>query len=96
MTLEAPDPASVTDEEFRAIGYTWAARKYPLTKEAVQILCWANGLRLDQVTPAWWFAPNEACQVRCENLVGSPFLKLVTVNGEALDANASRQGMVGA
>ncbi len=62
---------SITDEEWRAVGYTPTARKYPLSRAAVAVLCFMNRLKLNQVPRTWHYAPNEAVQLQMENLARS-------------------------
>jgi hypothetical protein len=49
----------VTDEEFRACGYTGHARNFPLSDAAFLEKCRFNGADPLKVPRAWRFAPNE-------------------------------------
>lgn len=48
----------VLDEEFRAAGFTGAARNYPLNDEGFAWLCAFNGIAPEQAPRAWRYAPN--------------------------------------
>lgn len=64
----------ITDEEWRAAGYTPAACRYPLSTDAIRVLCYMNRIKLDQAPRAWHFAPNEALQRQLEALTSSPIM----------------------
>lgn len=56
-----------TDIQFRAAGYTAAAREYPLSETAFVWVCRYNGITPANCTnPAWRYAPNRATQLRVE------------------------------
>lgn len=71
------NPDSITPEQWRQTGYTPAARRYPLSDEAVRILAWMNRLPFDKVPVTWHFAPNEAVQQQMEALTKSPIMAVV-------------------
>lgn len=73
---------SITDEQWRAVGYTPTAARWPLSEDATRILAFANGLRLDQVPVTWHYAPNEAVQRQSEALVESPINSLAKLFNE--------------
>lgn len=66
------EPPAVTDEQFRAAGYSADARKYPLTPLAMQAKCAFNGVTMDQAPDAWWYAPNPIMQQYWEVAALSP------------------------
>lgn len=47
-----------TDAEFRAAGFTAAARDYPRSEIALRLLCAFVGVDPAEAPPAWWFHPN--------------------------------------
>lgn len=44
--------------EFRRAGFTGAACNFPLTPEGAAIVAEHNGLTVEQIPPAWHYAPN--------------------------------------
>ena len=49
----------ITEEKFRATGYTINALKYPLSDVGVASLCRFNGITPAQAPQTWRYAPNE-------------------------------------
>lgn len=57
-----------TDAEFRATGYTAAARDFPLSDDAFARKCALNGVSPDQAPATWRYAPNRYCWEAWEGL----------------------------
>lgn len=61
-----PEP---TVQELRDCGFTEEALKYPLSENGVRALAHINGMSFEdycKVSPAVWYAPNAACQLKTE------------------------------
>ena len=61
----------ITDEEFRAVGFTGAARNFPRDELALVMLAAFNGVRPDQLTPAMRYFPNEATKRAWTNVAAA-------------------------
>lgn len=55
-----------TDQDFRAAGYTAAARDYPLSKRACRWIAAWNNVPFERLPPAWRYAPNAGIFVYIE------------------------------
>lgn len=50
-----------TAEEFRAVGYTADAVRFPLWPDAQVIKAELNGIAMEAMPEAWRYAPNRYC-----------------------------------
>jgi hypothetical protein len=53
--------------EFRASGYTAAARQFPLSDAAKEWLARFNGVAVERMPAAWHYAPNEYMRAEMES-----------------------------
>ena len=51
------------DEDFRAVGYTGAARDHPMNAMALVMLAAWNNIEVGQLTPAMRYHPNQAVKM---------------------------------
>ena len=56
----------VMDHELRTAGFTSEARKYPLSERAVIWLAAFNGVPIEKMPAAWYYAPNSFMQNELE------------------------------
>lgn len=61
-----------TDEDFRAAGFTAAARDYPLSHAATDWLAAYNGVPLERLPAAWRYAPNADMRAWIEWMAALP------------------------
>lgn len=59
----------VTDEEFRAIGYTGEARNYPRDKFGLIVAAAWNGVEVKDLTPAMHYYPNAHMKMIWERVI---------------------------
>lgn len=92
----APAETGVSDEQFRAIGFTGLARDYPRSDLAVLMFAAFNGVTPDKLpSPAWSYFPNEATAKAWDRVaaVAAPYVSPPAQDSalrEALEAVAVR------
>lgn len=76
MTSDSVVSVEPTEAEFRAAGFTDAARAFPLSERAGRWLARFNGVPYERMPPAWHFAPNAYMLEYCEARAGAETLTL--------------------